>query len=70
MGQGDLDEALKSHQDSLAITDRLAQTDPTNTDGSSDLAVSYYKVGYVLKAQGKLAKAMKAYQDGLAIPPA
>ncbi|MGB2931669.1 MAG: hypothetical protein WBB88_04860, partial [Methyloceanibacter sp.] len=41
-------------------------TDPSNAGWQYDLAVSYAKVGDVLIAQGNLAEALKAYQDGLA----
>ena len=67
MAQGNLAEALKSYQDSLAISDRLAKADPSNAVWQRDLSVSYEKVGDVLVAQGNLAAALKSYQDSLAI---
>jgi hypothetical protein len=39
--QGKLDEALKSYRDSLAIAERLAASDRSNTGWQRDLAVSY-----------------------------
>jgi hypothetical protein len=39
--QGDLAGALKSYQDSLAIRDRLAKSDPGNAGRQRDLSVSY-----------------------------
>ena len=40
VAQGDLAGALKSYRDSLAITDRLAQSDPGNAGWQRDLSVS------------------------------
>ena len=65
--QGDLAAALKSYQDSLAIIERLARSDPGNSEWQRDLAVSYENIGAVQEAQGELAAALKSYQDGLAI---
>ena len=67
VAQGNLAEALKAYQDSLAIADRLAKADPSNAGWQRDLSVSYDKVGDVLVAQGNLAEALKSYQDSLAI---
>jgi tetratricopeptide (TPR) repeat protein len=65
--QGKLDEALKAYRDSLAIRERLAAADRSNTQWQRDLSISYEKVGEVLVAQGKLDEALKAYRDSLAI---
>ena len=67
MAQGKLDEALKAYRDSLAIRERLAAADRSNSGWQRDLSVSYNKVGDVLVAQGKLDDALKAYRDRLAI---
>ena len=67
VAQGDLAGALKSYRDSLAIRERLAQSDPGNARWQRDLSVSYEKVGDVQMAQGDLAGALKSYRDGLAI---
>ena len=67
VAQGNLPEALKSYRDSLAISDRLAKSDPGNAGWQRDLSVSYDKVGDVLVAQGNLPEALKSYRDGLAI---
>ena len=40
VAQGNLAEALKSYQDSLAIADRLAKADPGNAGWQRDLSVS------------------------------
>jgi tetratricopeptide (TPR) repeat protein len=67
VAQGKLDEALKSYRDSLAIRERLAASDRSNTGWQRDLSVSNNKVGDVLVAQGKLDEALKSYRDSLAI---
>jgi tetratricopeptide (TPR) repeat protein len=67
VAQGRLDDALKVYGDSLAIAERLAAADRSNTDWQRDLSVLYNRVGNVLVAQGKLDEALKAYRDGLAI---
>ena len=67
VAQGKLDEALKAYRDGLAIRERLAAADRSNTEWQRDLSVSYERVGNVLVAQGKLDEALKAYRDGLAI---
>ena len=55
VAQGDLAAALKSYSDSLAISERLAKSDPGNAGWQRDLSVSYEKVGDVQVAQGDLA---------------
>ena len=65
--RGDLSAALKYYSDSLAISDRLAQSDPGNAGWQRDLSVSYNKIGDVQEAQGDLAGALKSYSDSLAI---
>jgi tetratricopeptide (TPR) repeat protein len=65
--RGDLKAALKSYQDDLAITERLATSDPGNAGWQNDLSVSYEKVGDVQVAQGDLKAALKSYSDSLAI---
>ena len=67
VAQGKLDEALKAYRDGLAIAERLAAADRSNTQWQRDLSVSYDRVGNVLVAQGKLDEALKAYRDDLAI---
>jgi tetratricopeptide (TPR) repeat protein len=60
--RGDLKAALKSYGEDLAITERLAQSDPGNADWQRDLSVSYNKVGGVQVAQGDLKAALKSYE--------
>ena len=59
--------AHKSYQDSLAIAEQLAQSDPGNAGWQRDLSVSYDNVGDVQVAQRDLAGALKSYRDSLAI---
>jgi tetratricopeptide (TPR) repeat protein len=66
-GAGNLEGALKAFRDSLAIAERLAAADRSNTRWQRDLAFSYERVGSVLAAQGKLEEALKAFRDSLAI---
>jgi tetratricopeptide (TPR) repeat protein len=65
--QGKLEQALKSYSDSLAIRERLAATDPSNTQWQSDLTWSYMNLGDVLVQQGRLEEALKVYGDSLAV---
>jgi predicted negative regulator of RcsB-dependent stress response len=65
--QGELEAALSSHQDSLAIRKRLAEADPSNAWWQRELSTSYDKIGDVLIAKGKLVGAFASYQDSLAI---
>jgi tetratricopeptide (TPR) repeat protein len=67
VAQGDLAGALTSYRDSLAIRDRLAQSDPGNAGWRHDLSASYDRVGDVQVAQGDLAGALTSYRDSLAI---
>ncbi|AEJ03239.1 tetratricopeptide TPR_2 [Nitrosomonas sp. Is79A3] len=65
--QGDLTAALKSFQNSLAIAERLAQSDPGNAGWQRDLSISYSKIGGIQTAQGDLPAALKSYQASHAI---
>ena len=67
MAQRDLAGALESYRDSLAIRERLAQSDPGNAVGRQDLAVTYVRIGDMLAGQDDPAGALKSYRDGLAI---
>ena len=66
-GAGQARRGAQGYRDSLAITERLAKADPSNTGWQRDLSVSYNKIGDVLVAQGKLDEALTAYRDSLAI---
>src|SRR5262249_39071919 len=65
--QGKLDGALQSYRDVLAVFERLAASDRSNTGWQRDLSVSYGRIGDVLVSQGKLDDALKSYRDSLAI---
>jgi hypothetical protein len=67
VAQGNLPAALASYQAGLAISDRLAKSDPGNAGWQSDLSLSYDNVGDVQAAQGNLPAALASYQAGLAI---
>jgi tetratricopeptide (TPR) repeat protein len=70
MARGDLAAALNSYQQSLAIADRLAKSDPGNARGQRDLYVSYEKVGDAQAAQNDFAAALNSYLQGLAVAEA
>jgi tetratricopeptide (TPR) repeat protein len=67
LAQGDLAGALKSYRDSLAIRDRLAQSDPGNAGWQRDLSVSHAKVADALGKMGNGAEALAALRRGHAI---
>ena len=64
---GDLEQALKVHQEGLGLAQRLAAADPTNTKWQRDLWVSHGRVGDTLMQLGKLDEALKGYRDSLAV---
>ncbi|MFZ2139980.1 MAG: hypothetical protein WAV78_24145 [Xanthobacteraceae bacterium] len=43
VAQGDLTAALQAYRDSLAIAERLAKADRSNTQWQRDLAISHSK---------------------------
>ena len=63
--QGDLAGALKSYQDSLAIFDRLAKSDPGNAGWQRDLSTSNERLGDIFLAQGNLPAALEQYRASL-----
>jgi tetratricopeptide (TPR) repeat protein len=67
MAQGKLDEALKAYREDLAIAERFAAVDRSNTQWQHDSSVSYDRVGVTLVAQGEIDEAAKNYRDALAI---
>jgi hypothetical protein len=64
VAQGDLTGALKSYRDSLAIAERLAQSDPGNAGWQRDLSVSYSKLATVFLLSGEVAKGLDALGKG------
>ena len=67
VAQGDLAAALASYQARLAISERLAKSDPGNTELQRDVALSQTRIGDVQVAQGNLSAALNAYQASLDI---
>src|ERR1700730_5308087 len=55
------------HPESLAIRERLAASDRSNTLWQRDLSLSYERIGDVQVDQGKLDDALKSYRDCLVI---
>ncbi len=67
VAQGDLEAALKSFQEGIAIRERLAASDAGNAGWQRDLSASYVKIGDVEVALGNIEVALKSFQEGLAI---
>ena len=65
--QGDHAEALESYRAGMAIAQRLADTNPSDTQWQRNLSVSHNKVGDVLMAQGDDGGALESYRAGLKI---
>lgn len=61
---GNLTDALKTYQDSLAIRDRLAKADSNNADRHRDLAISQGRVAIVLAEQGDAPRALDMLRRG------
>jgi tetratricopeptide (TPR) repeat protein len=62
--QGKLEEALKAYRDSLAIRERLAAADRSNTLWQRNLAVSYTKLASVHPRLGNVAEALVELRKG------
>src|SRR5215831_3797841 len=67
VAQGDLSAALTSYRASLAIFERPAKADPSNSQWQHDLSVSDITIGEVQRAQGDLSAALTSYRAALAI---
>lgn len=65
--QGDLTEALAAYQKALAMSQRLARTDPSNTGWQRIRSVSQERIGDVLRTKGDLAGALAAYRESLTV---
>jgi hypothetical protein len=66
--QGNDAEALTAYQRSLAIAERLAQQDPSNTQWQTDLVVSYWKLAQANAPVAKgYATPYELLEKGLAI---
>jgi hypothetical protein len=66
VAQGDLGGALTSYRDSLAIAERLAQSDPDNAGWQRDLSVSHAKLALCLK-DADPSGAIESLENGHAI---
>ena len=67
VAQGDLSGALESYRASLAIAERLVETDPNNAGWRRDLSVSYERIGDLEDARGDIVAAIAAYEKSLPI---
>jgi eukaryotic-like serine/threonine-protein kinase len=61
---GDLEQALKAHRDGLAIAERLAAADRSNTLWQRDLAVSHANLAPVYLQLGNVADALETLRKG------
>lgn len=64
---GDTAAALQSHQDSLAIREKLAANASKNIQDQDNLAVSHLKLGDIQLQTGDRAAAMSSFQNSLEI---
>ena len=64
---GDSSAAIRSYQAGMAIAQKLAASDPSNSEWQRDLSVSHNRIGDTQRAQGDLAGALKSYQADMAI---
>ncbi|MCW0217401.1 MAG: tetratricopeptide repeat protein, partial [Prosthecobacter sp.] len=58
VAQGNLDQAARLYGDVLKLREKLAQSDPGNTQWQHDLAASLYKLGNLHQRQGQWAEAL------------
>ena len=64
---GDRQDALIAYSESLAISEKLADANPSDSAFQSDLAGIHNNIGVLLRDTGKPAEALKSYQTALAI---
>ncbi len=64
---GSLEQAMVWAQSALTKCQKLAASDPKNSDWQRDLSVSYDNVAGILQAQGERAEALVQYGKSLAI---
>ncbi|HYZ83625.1 MAG TPA: serine/threonine-protein kinase [Bryobacteraceae bacterium] len=67
---GDLKGALANYQESLAIARDIAAKDPFNARAFYDLAITYMRVGDLLKDMGSHTERLKMYRAGKEITEA
>jgi len=63
--RGDLEGALSSYRESLAIGNRLAVQDPSNPGWQADLSFSLGFLGDVLRERGDLEGALASYRESV-----
>ncbi|MFO0888265.1 MAG: serine/threonine-protein kinase [Isosphaeraceae bacterium] len=64
---GDVEDALRVFQESLAIRQRLADANPAVTEFQAALAASHGDIALLLHQTGKPAEALRSYERALAI---
>lgn len=64
---GDISGALRSYRKALAIRQALAETEPTNVEGQSELAESYERMGTILRDTGDASGAFENYRQAMMI---
>ena len=64
---GDKQDALRAHEEALAIRERLARESPSVTQFQSDLAQSHTAIGTLQRETGRPAEAMASHEQARAI---
>ncbi|MBX3244663.1 MAG: protein kinase [Acidobacteria bacterium] len=64
---GNIPEGLEKAEKMLEIFERAVKADPNNKLAGSELAAAHFSVAYVLQKQGDHDRAIKSYQQALAI---
>ena len=67
IAKGNIEGALVVFNGSLAIRQRLSESDKTNAEWQRDLSVGHVKIGEVLIAKGDVEGALVAFNDSLDI---
>jgi tetratricopeptide (TPR) repeat protein len=67
VAQGQFNAALKIYRDGLAIAERLAASDRSNTEWQYDLAISHDTIASVNAELGQLAEALAELRQARAI---
>jgi tetratricopeptide (TPR) repeat protein len=57
----------KSYRSALQIIERLASSDPQNTEWQGDLSSAHSNIGDILYDQGSFAEALESYRASLVI---
>ena len=67
LAQGDLSGALAAYRESMEVSRRLSESDPSNAGWQRDLSVSQDRIGDVLFAQGDLSGALAVYRESMEV---